>query len=105
MCVLCVVCAYARSWRGFCCGLMCVSYKSIELVERHCKAFDVKVDEYDAVIVPGGFGAAKNLSNLAFAGPECTVNEDLQRALKQFHAAKKPIGLVVSSELDPTEQQ
>eukprot|EP01129_Flabellula_baltica_P013722 TRINITY_DN6433_c0_g1_i1.p1 TRINITY_DN6433_c0_g1~~TRINITY_DN6433_c0_g1_i1.p1 ORF type:complete len:246 (+),score=72.34 TRINITY_DN6433_c0_g1_i1:29-766(+) len=51
------------------------------------------VDSYDAVILPGGFGAAKNLSSWATEGSKMTVNEDLERILKAFHEQKKPIGL------------
>jgi len=47
----------------------------------------------DAVIFPGGFGAAKNLSNFAVKNAECTVNEQVEKVIKDFHAAKKPIGL------------
>ena len=46
----------------------------------------------DAVIFPGGFGAAKNLSSFAFEGPACTVQEDVARVLKDMVAANKPIG-------------
>lgn len=46
-----------------------------------------------AVVFPGGFGAAKNLSDFAVNGVSCTVNEDVMRVLKDFHKAKKPIGL------------
>lgn len=48
---------------------------------------------YDAVLFPGGFGAAKNLSTVATEGPNCTVNPDVERVIKDFHQAKKPIGL------------
>ena len=46
----------------------------------------------DAVIFPGGFGAAKNLSSFAFEGPACTVQDDVARVLKDMVAANKPIG-------------
>lgn len=46
-----------------------------------------------AVVFPGGFGAAKNLSDFAVNGVSCKVNEDVVRVLKDFHKAKKPIGL------------
>ncbi|GAB4340252.1 MAG: isoprenoid biosynthesis glyoxalase ElbB [Desulfobulbaceae bacterium] len=49
-------------------------------------------EEFDALILPGGLGAAKNLSTYAFDGPECTVNEDVARAIRDMHAAGKPIG-------------
>ena len=48
-------------------------------------------DEFDAIAFPGGFGAAKNLSTFAFDGAECTVNADVERAIKDMAAAGKPI--------------
>ncbi|XP_058379208.1 glutamine amidotransferase-like class 1 domain-containing protein 3, mitochondrial isoform X2 [Diceros bicornis minor] len=47
---------------------------------------------HDAVIFPGGFGAAKNLSTFAVDGKDCKVNKDVERVLKEFHKAGKPIG-------------
>lgn len=47
---------------------------------------------FDALVMPGGFGAAKNLSSFALDGPECTVQADVERALRGMHAAGKPIG-------------
>lgn len=49
--------------------------------------------DFDAVVFPGGFGAAKNLCSFAFDGAECTVNAEVQRVIKEFHAAEKPIGM------------
>ncbi len=46
----------------------------------------------DALIIPGGFGAAKNLSSYAFDGAKCTVNNDVATAIKAMHASGKPIG-------------
>ncbi len=57
----------------------------------------VQVSDYDAVFLPGGFGAAKNLCTFATEGPDCSINEDVQRVLKGFHAAGKPIGAVCIS--------
>lgn len=48
--------------------------------------------EFDAVMLPGGFGAAKNLSSFAFEGAEATVNPDLVSALKSTKEVGKPIG-------------
>ena len=48
--------------------------------------------DYDALIFPGGVGAAKNLCSYAFDGPECAVQEDVERAVRTMHAAGKPIG-------------
>ncbi len=48
---------------------------------------------FDALVIPGGFGAAKNLCDFASRGAACTVRSDVSRAVKAFHAAAKPIGL------------
>jgi len=47
---------------------------------------------YDALLFPGGFGAAKNLSSFAFDGLNCTVNIDVEDAIKKMRQAGKPIG-------------
>lgn len=49
--------------------------------------------DFDALVFPGGFGAAKNLCDFAAKGPDCSVQADVARSLREFHAAKKPIGL------------
>jgi len=54
---------------------------------------DLKAADFDAVIFPGGFGAAKNLSDFAVKGPELTLIPDVARVLAEFHGAGKPIGL------------
>lgn len=46
----------------------------------------------DALVLPGGFGAAKNLCSYAFDGPNCTVQPDVARAIEAMHRAGKPIG-------------
>ena len=53
---------------------------------------DVDVAQLDAVILPGGFGAAKNLSEFAFKGPQGEVNKDVVALLKKVIEAKKPLG-------------
>ncbi|WP_370549217.1 isoprenoid biosynthesis glyoxalase ElbB [Edwardsiella tarda] len=50
--------------------------------------------QLDALIVPGGFGAAKNLSSLASDGPACWVDSDLQRLVRELHQAGKPLGFI-----------
>lgn len=52
------------------------------------------VSQVDALIVPGGFGAAKNLCNLALAGDQFQVHPDVARVLEAAHKAGKPIGFV-----------
>lgn len=53
--------------------------------------------EYDAVVLPGGYGAAKNLCTFAFKGSQGSVRPELQKILTSFHAAKKPIGAICIS--------
>ncbi len=48
--------------------------------------------EFDGLIFPGGFGAAKNLSTFAFEGPDCSVNPDVSKAILGMVELKKPIG-------------
>jgi len=53
---------------------------------------DVSADEFDALVLPGGFGAAKNLCSYAFKGEDCEVDPDLKRLLLDCAGAGKPIG-------------
>lgn len=55
---------------------------------------DAKAEEFDAVIIPGGFGAAKNLCDFAVKGPDLSLNEDLARFVQAVHQADKPVGLM-----------
>ena len=54
----------------------------------------LKAENYDALIMPGGFGAAKNLSDFAFNGAEVRVQMDVLAAAKAFAEAGKPMGLI-----------
>jgi enhancing lycopene biosynthesis protein 2 len=51
---------------------------------------DVSADELDALIIPGGFGAAKNLCSFAVDGPECTIQEDVAKLVRDVVAKGKP---------------
>lgn len=55
---------------------------------------EASADDFDALIVPGGFGAAKNLSDFAVKGAELTVNPQFLTFAQAFHQAGKPVGLV-----------
>jgi len=55
---------------------------------------DVKAGDIDALVFPGGFGAAKNLCNFAVKGADCTVNPGVEKLIKEMHSAKKPIGFI-----------
>ncbi|PWB31819.1 isoprenoid biosynthesis protein ElbB [Pseudomonas sp. NDM] len=58
---------------------------------------DADVEDFDALIVPGGFGAAKNLSNFAIEGAGCTVQPDVLALAEAFAEAGKPVGLICIS--------
>lgn len=53
---------------------------------------NVDASSLDALLIPGGFGAAKNLCSFAVEGPECAVDESVKEMVLQVHEAKKPIG-------------
>lgn len=53
-----------------------------------------KAENLDALIVPGGFGAAKNLSDFARNGARCTVDPALKRLCQAMFAAGKPQGFI-----------
>ncbi|GIL16761.1 MAG: glutamine amidotransferase [Oligoflexia bacterium] len=50
--------------------------------------------DFDALAMPGGYGAAINLSNWAEKGAKCDVIPDLEKAIKEFHRQSKPIGAI-----------
>ncbi|MBF0162819.1 MAG: isoprenoid biosynthesis glyoxalase ElbB [Magnetococcales bacterium] len=57
----------------------------------------VQAEQLDALILPGGFGVAKNLSNLAFGDAAVQVHPALRHLLKEMHQAHKPIGAICIS--------
>lgn len=52
----------------------------------------LKAGDFDAVVFPGGFGAAKNLFTYALEGTNAAVIPEVERVVREFHAAHKPIG-------------
>jgi enhancing lycopene biosynthesis protein 2 len=58
---------------------------------------EANVEDFDALIVPGGFGAAKNLSNFAVEGAGCTVQPQVLALAEAFAEAAKPVGLICIS--------
>lgn len=53
-----------------------------------------RADDYSAMIIPGGFGAVKNLSNFAEKGQECKVNTAVVEFAKGIAEAQKPAGFI-----------
>lgn len=53
---------------------------------------EFNANDYDVLFFPGGFGAMKNLCTFAVDGINCSVNNDVESAIKSMHQAKKVIG-------------
>lgn len=53
---------------------------------------DVTAADLDAIVFPGGFGAAKNLCDFAAKGAAASVNHEVARLLNEMAASRKPIG-------------
>lgn len=51
-------------------------------------------EDYDAVVLPGGWGAVKNLSDFAFNQGDFRVDEGLASFLTRFHALGRPMGFI-----------
>jgi len=50
-------------------------------------------EEFDALVMPGGFGVAKNLCDFAFSGAGMNVDPDIERVITGFRKSEKPLGL------------
>ncbi len=51
----------------------------------------VRVDELDALVMPGGFGAAKNLCDYAVKGADCSIDPEVSAIIQAMHKAGKPV--------------
>ena len=72
-----------------------VLVESSRIARGNIKAMaGVTGNDLDALIIPGGFGVAKNLSDYAMAGPDCSVNPDVYRLVSEIYLLKKPIGAI-----------
>lgn len=58
---------------------------------------ELNMRDYDAVIFPGGFGVAKNLSSFAFKGENCEVHPLVTRVIRETVSLRKPIGALCIS--------
>ncbi|MCF6438520.1 isoprenoid biosynthesis glyoxalase ElbB [Pseudoalteromonas luteoviolacea] len=52
---------------------------------------ELNVDDFAALVIPGGFGVAKNLSDFAFKGAQSQVLESLKSICQQFNSKEKPV--------------
>jgi len=58
---------------------------------------DYRVEDFDALIFPGGFGVAKNLCSYAFDNIDMKIDRVVEKAVKDTYAAGKPIGALCIS--------
>lgn len=58
---------------------------------------EFRADQFDGLLMPGGFGAAKNLSSWAFEGADSTVLPELEDALRAMVESGKPVGALCIS--------
>ena len=69
-----------------------VLVESARIARGEIKALeDIKAEDLDGLFMPGGFGAAKNLSEFAFKGADGGVNPDVKRILEEMLVAGKPV--------------
>ncbi len=57
----------------------------------------LNVDQLDAVVIPGGFGAAKNLCTFATEGDACSIDPDIANVIQDAVAKKKVVGALCIS--------
>lgn len=72
-----------------------VLIESARIARGHVRDIkELNEKEFDAIVFPGGYGAAKNLSDWATKGSQAYVNKDVSKAIRQFHKVLKPIGAI-----------
>ncbi len=54
----------------------------------------VSMNDYAAVILPGGFGVAKNLCSFAFDGAKASIDPEVSRIINEAYDQGKPIGAI-----------
>ena len=69
-----------------------VLVESARIARGQVESLDqARMADFDALVLPGGFGVAKNLSDFAVRGPEATIDADLVRLVREAATAGKPI--------------
>jgi enhancing lycopene biosynthesis protein 2 len=67
--------------------------ESARLARGKIKALtEFRTENFDAIIFPGGFGVAKNLSSFAFDGAECMINVQVEKIIREMVNQEKPVG-------------
>ena len=66
-------------------------------IARHAQCLDLaqaRVQDYDGLLIPGGYGVAKNHCSFAFKGANAEVRSDVAAFVRGFFAAGKPVGAI-----------
>ncbi len=75
-----------------------VLVESARIARGEIKVVDeLNIAEFDALVIPGGFGAAKNLCDFAISGGEHDVEPSVKRFISQFANSHKPVGFICIS--------
>jgi enhancing lycopene biosynthesis protein 2 len=70
-----------------------VLVEAARIARGNIQALDqADVGSLDAVVFPGGFGAAKNLCTFAVDGPKASIDASVEKLVRAMHAAGKPLG-------------
>lgn len=73
-------------------------HESARIARGHVESLEtLSPDSVDAVILPGGYGAAKNLSSFATKGKEMEVDSNVARFLTKAKQLGKPLGFICIS--------
>jgi enhancing lycopene biosynthesis protein 2 len=51
-------------------------------------------NDMDALLFPGGFGAALNLCDFALKGADCHIHPEVKRIIQEILVAQKPLGFI-----------
>lgn len=75
-----------------------ILWESARITRGNIKPVDPNVaTQLDALILPGGYGVAKNICTYAFEGTACSVDEKVAELIRKMHQLKKPIGAICIS--------
>ena len=55
---------------------------------------ELTANNMDALIFPGGFGAALNLCNFALKGADCDIHPEVNQIIQEMMKANKPLGFI-----------
>lgn len=54
----------------------------------------IDAQDIDGLVIPGGYGAAKNLCDFAVKGADCTVNPDVEELIREMVDKGKPVAAI-----------